>query len=77
MKVSAGFFRSNRSSTMIWAACLVCLTAICLAVTASASPAQSSPETRRCGMWPRLTLTPWTFSENVSDWKITRARLCW
>jgi len=43
MKVSAGLFCLNRGSTMNWAACLVCLTAICLAVTASASQQEIPP----------------------------------
>lgn len=40
----------------------------------TASSARSSPEIRRYAMWPRPFLTPWTFSENVSAWKTTRAR---
>jgi manganese oxidase len=43
MKVSAGLFRSNRSSTMIRAAWLACFTAICLVGAASASQQEIPP----------------------------------
>lgn len=43
MKVSTGLFRSTRSSSMIWAACLACFTATCLAATALGSRQEVSP----------------------------------